>query len=433
MLNAGTSLCVYCGRTMEKAYYYNADNSLWVILGKTLLGKYGVQQIWPEGFERDESEEYKYFKLTTGIKGSESAIKDSIEVSYTVVKDDVNGNKTETNFNSQKFKRCCPHCCNESNAKNNQSVIRDIWPGMGEVPTYVIAVIGDRAVGKSSWLQALGCVKNQISVKYEYMIKTVELESSRKVFGQSTQLFQDGKSKMLIISTRGDDARHVANVLFLDFPGEIFDKNNRAAFEQSPAYRLFTGTESYSGVDAVIFMDDANEDDDRNVIKAYNSVAEFGLLKNKPVAYVLNKIDLRMKALQKKRNETSDAGSELMLSILTEDTFKCGDQDYSKSVLLPRICLETAIATKLRSFVEYIISNNSRSAGFLIKSAEPIKQGNSSDSKALGGTDISLNRSDEAPDASKNDEGFYNDFEKPINVMDPLIWILNELDIFPIE
>ena len=91
------------------------------------------------------------------------------------------------------------------------------------------------------------------------------------------------------------------------------------------------------------------------------------------------------------------------ICLLTEDTFAAqGRAMYQKRALLPRIALETALLKKFRPIVE-LATNQTRAAGFLIKATTP------------------------------TEESDFLNFADSINVMDPLLWILNELDIFPLE
>lgn len=397
MLKAGTTLCLHCGHIFSKLYYYNSKNALWVTLNRTVTGKYYVEQFTNENSGNyNDALVFSDFKLSPRKNTFKKGLNEAIYVDF------MNNGVQEKEC---LFKRCCPVC-------SVKGAVHEVFEGLGDLPTYVVAVIGTKSVGKSCWIHALGCVENQNALaNYQYRIKSARAESSNVANMSSTLINRRGETALLTISKRvGSTFRDIVKVLMLDVAGELFSKDKKEEFLKSQAYTLFKGTDDYSGVDAVIFMDSADDNkakkDVADITEVYNSVNGFKLLQDKPVAYVLNKVDM----LFENPPMTPVMGSDKKAPLFTADTFKnYGEDIYDKSKLMSRFCLEKMIlnSSNFRAIAESIFDDNPHSAGFLIKTVQPYCE-----------DEFGIN--------------IRNDYTDSINVMDPIIWILNELDIFPI-
>lgn len=401
MLNAGSVVCLHCGRVIKDLYYCNSelDERVWVRLKRTVTGRYFVERYIPDN--NNNKIKVTNVKLTNKKKDFKKGLNETIYVDLMY-----NGEQK----NSMVFKRSCPFCL------DNKSV-NTIFEGLGELPTYVIAVIGTTSVGKSRWLGSLCYVDNQIALNLNndyYKIKPSEVEATTAL-NEKTGVNSKGKTTLIKILERrnnNEGNEPIANVLVLDVAGEMFKEGNQEMFENSQAYTLFSGTEDFTGVDAVVFMDaaDCNEKD---LIVAYNCVNELGLLNNKPVAYVLNKMDLLFENPPKIKLDDS---CDYFAPILSSSTFKKAGVSYSQKDIVPRIKLETLIASQYRSLSKLIFSNNPRSAGFVITAGrpvtDPLKKGISQTGELTA---------------------LEHDYTESINVIDPLIWTLNELGILPIN
>lgn len=395
MINAGSALCLKCGNILTEAYYFNSSSNAWVRLKKSGRKNFSVEEFIPSSKSRTGC---TGFSLNKNHKADVSIMSDTIHVDFF--------EKGERAENKQ-FHRCCPEC--------NGS---EVFSKFGLLPTYVIAVIGARTVGKTSWIKALSKINNQNKLlrrTYPYCIDSARWEIDFKLI-KATDLNDMGSTNLLTISKRG--TRHttkkaVANVLMLDFAGELFastdkieDKQTRVE-EYDRMCRLLRGTHDYNGADAVVFMDAPNSQFDPVV--PYNSVKELGVLEKKPVAYVVNKVDMMFDNPPK----VSLPGSDAKTDLFTSDTFAHNaDADiYKKSEIVPRVMLETYLASKYNELAHRILTENPHSAGFFIQTTDAVTDETSDDAPER--------HSDTGSDVS-------------INVLDPIIWLLNELDIFPI-
>ncbi len=397
MIAAGYSLCRNCGRISDDRYYYNSGALIWVQLVRTPFGKYKVVPFDPDGKEP----QVKKVRLCSRI-GNEPL--HTIQVQC-------NGNHEE-----EKFTHTCPFC--------GKSMVK----GMGELPTYVIGVIGSRSVGKSSWIHATATLENIAAVNFgrkDYLLEPYQYLASN-IPDRATEIGEEGKTVLLKISKsveeQDEDGRNittkkgVAQVLLLDMPGEIFGEGREAEFEAVAP--LFEGKEGYTGVDGVIFMmDDMRDNNEEYSVEAtFNRVnAEYRILSKIPVGIVLNKVDKVIGRRAGKRI-AMDGMKEIEIPWLTVDTFTNQGKDrYTAAEIVPRVTLETALLSKMEPAVTTISQNNPRCAGFLIKAGRPFTE----EGEAKTAFDENIRKSS------------INDYI--INVMDPLVWMMNELDIFPLE
>ncbi|MBR3837656.1 MAG: hypothetical protein IKJ74_05850 [Clostridia bacterium] len=392
MLNAGIVLCHKCGRVTSDAYYYHSTYNVWVQLKRKPLGGLYVEHFVPEYSSDSKNVECKYSALNRAAKKDSHGGQDNFQ--HTIKVDlAINGGKKET----VPFKRCCPFCA--------ESGLTEILKGTGDLPTYVIGVTGVRQVGKSCWIHALGCAENQNAVnRFPYYLSSETVEDSSAPRIAATLINDKGKTKIITInkpSRKGGIP--IAAVVVLDFAGEIFEEDKESAFEDSSGYALLSGTEGYSGLDAIVVMDapgSSNVNDPR-FVDAFNRAKEYGLLTGRPVAYVLNQAD-RLFA-NPPQQELSNM-PEYQVPLFSKDSFrKTSKEQYAKDKLLRRIKLQTALSGRYSAIAPLIYQENPQSAGFFVKSTQP------------------------------EEEGQMLNFKESINVMDPLIWILNELDIFPID
>ncbi|MBR7164975.1 MAG: hypothetical protein IKD18_01735 [Clostridia bacterium] len=392
MLNAGIVLCHKCGRVTSDAYYYHSTYNVWVQLKRKPLGGLYVEHFVPEYASDSKNVDCRYSVLNRAARRGAQIGQDNFQ--HTIKVDlTIDGDKKGT----VSFKRCCPFCA--------ETGLNEIIMGMGDLPTYVIGVMGVRQVGKSCWIHALGCAENQNAVnRFPHYLSSEAVEDSSSPRIDATQLNDMGKTKIITInkpSRKGGIP--VVAVLVLDFAGEIFEEDKEKEFEESSGYALLGGTEGYSGLDAVVVMDapDSSNMNDPRFVAAFNRARKYGLLTGRPVAYVFNQAD-RLFAnppMQELSNRP-----DYQVPLLNKETFcKTSKDQYAKDKLLRRIKLQTVLAGRHSALAPLIYQENPQSAGFFVKSTQP------------------------------EEGGRVLNFKESINVMDPLIWILNELDVFPID
>ena len=411
MLQAGYVFCTRCGHATSDAYYFNGELNIWVQLVRKFGGRFAVVKYTPPnliGADEDLSDEADFTLVEEG-RGI-NVLQHNINVEC----------KIGTSVISRRFKRCCPFCVGK---RPEWSDVNEIIPGMGSLPTYVIGVIGARTVGKSSWIHALSCAPNMNYVNSirdntrgvpTYILSAVTLADDRDYLPEATPVKSLGNTRIMKIVKReqGEPSVEVAHILVLDFAGELFSVDNKDLFDDSLGH-IFRGGVGFSGVDAVVFMTEPNEQDQINpdtgrilysLAETYNRVnSELNLLAGKPIAIVMNKVDKYFENPPKFKDTVRESSGEIPR--LTRDTFvENNGAMYRKDILLSRVALENSLLKKIKPMVE-TLSNEAPCVGFLVKATAPFTDNGAE----------------------------YVNFRDSINVMDPLLWILNKLDIFPIE
>ena len=427
MLEAGYIFCHRCGYSTDEAYYYNDPQTTWVQLKRSLNGKIIVEPYIPQymmGTLSDEdTKNIDRFVLSDSNNSFENGLPHTILVDC----------YSEHGKAQLKFNRSCPFCVGQQEGWDS---VKELIPDINTLPTYVIAVIGERTVGKSCWIHALSCPHNLNKVNnqriggtdnsgYILTAKTLADESSARP--EATSINELGNTRVMTITKSSEAAvTPVAQILILDFPGEIFAESKAEEFNNTAAH-IFSGGHGYKGVDAIIFLMDPDEVDSKadetekagaadlkssdelkfSIATTYNRINnELQLLTNRPFAFVMNKIDKLFDHPSNFVHVNNDA-SQPDIPLLTEHTFANQNNSmYQKRSILPRVALETSILKRFSQIVE-TVSSTTRCAGFMIKATTPL-QGDGKKAMLL-------------------------DFTSSINVMDPLLWILNELDIFPID
>ncbi len=413
MLQAGYVFCSRCGHATQEAYYFSNTAQAWVQLVRTATGKFAVTRYEPPYMQgktdNTRAGAIKRFRLSSGNSNEAHRLQNTIEVRC------YNGKR----WDEYTFVRSCPFCVGQKAGWDEAMKIID---HLGDLPTYVIAVAGAPSVGKSCWIHALSCPGNANRVNGQrestntymgYLLSPAELVDEVIPPPPPTPLNGLGRTSMLYIKKRmvGGTAVPVAQVLVVDFAGELFSSRRKKEFAEEAAH-IFEGGEGYSGVDAVVFMaDPCPTEDGSSLADTYeNAKSDYMSFMNKPLAFVMNKADMLIEN-PPMRHINGDPTLPAV-PLLSKHTFTGQDATmYSKEYLQERVALQTYILKKENELVK-TICNEMRGAGFLIKATTPIKQ--------------QINPlSDQTRDML--------DFRESMNVMDPLVWILNELDIFPID
>ncbi len=421
MLQAGYVFCHRCGHATQEAYYYNSELNVWVQLRRTLSGRLMVEHYTPQSLMgkvgAEEADQIDRFVLSVATERPKEGLPHTIQVDC----------YADNGMATKKFNRSCPFCIGKLKSESESSV-QELISGMGNLPTYVIGVIGARTVGKSCWIHALSCPVNIRIVNsqrdggagYEgYILTGTSFTEDSSVPPEATPINALGNTRiMTICRKRGQNTVKVAQVLVLDFAGELFARNKAQEFNDTTAH-IFKGGVGYSGVDAVVFMmapselepyrDTREADKNRDqysLANTYNRVnGDLNLLSKKPIAFVLNKVDILFDNPPMAYINNDRTAPKVPL--LSKYTFaNQGMAMYQKRALLPRVALQTELLKKMSSLVD-AASLQTSCAGFLVKATAPV--------------------------FGENGEIKYVDFTDSINVLDPLLWILNKLDIFPID
>ncbi len=418
MLQAGYVFCSRCGHATQDAYYHNAGQQLWVQLRRTMFGRFTVTKYVPphmQGTPEGADSRIKRVRLSSANINEAHRLQHTIDVRC------YDGKKWE----ELTFVRSCPFCVGQRKEWNQAAPIIEL---LGDLPTYVIAVAGARSVGKSCWIHALACPtninrvngqRNNRNTHIGYLLGPAEHVDEVIPAPNPTQPNERGATSMLYIKKRmvGATAVPVAQVLVVDFAGELFSDNNESDFDAEAAH-IFDGGEGYSGVDAVVFMTDPNPQEGYSLARTYERAkGSYNSFKEKPLAFVMNKADMWVENPPMHHINGDVTLGEVPL--LSEHTFARQDATiYGKEELQERVALQTYILKKEKALVR-AICDEMRGAGFLVKSTKPF-------TKKVKVKNPITNEERETDVAMV-------DFRESMNVMDPLIWILNELDIFPID
>ena len=153
--------------------------------------------------------------------------------------------------------------------------------------------------------------------------------------------------------------------------------------------------DTYSGADAILCFERATipGESDLGANKAVATCAQMGLLNDIPVACIKTFPDKLLERAPK-ASGLSDADQ---VPLLTRETFR--EQSCDPKYYIPRMFLQNSIVRTIGSHV-FNGQNRKASMGFLVQSCQD----------TLAGSD---------------------DFTRSMNVLDPLIWVLNVLEIFP--
>lgn len=489
MLKAGYTYCTRCGRVTTGAYYYSVDDNRWVRLklgrrGKIDIELYDIEQKKDDdvnnedGYYRgfgeyedgqDQYEEPKeqrtYYSRNNSDENKIKDIRCITRLTRNHIPHSINVTCTFSSGEAQTsiYERRCPFCVNEYKDNNNDKNSVPLIAGLGDYPTYVIGVIGNTGVGKTCWissvfsqsnLNAANCGRTNGSADTGYILSALGANGSQVHKPDKTELNALGETGIIQIvrllgERRDATPEPVAQVLLVDFPGEYFETNDEFV---KHAHHIICGSDGYSGVDAIVLMTDPfdrerirninntqNNGNNGNRSEENNNANEgeqrvcdistvYGILqenykqrigKYPPLAVVMNQIDNMIefsddsesKKNSKKKPPMQDFPGTESVPLFDEYTFPKNDGDmYRMEQLLPRIALETSLLRKIEDTMGAIDAWG-RYAGFMIKACEVYTK---KDKKT--GKDVE-----------------WADFVRSINVMDPLLWILNELDIFPIE
>lgn len=250
--------------------------------------------------------------------------------------------------------------------------INRLFPRQGALPTYIIGVIGSRQSGKSCFLHGITITNYLDNLKDKFKVKITPWKYTKdiEIKYAPTDRNSLGNSLMLTLSYK---ETAFANVLLIDTAGEA----NETGID-IPAQIL-------SKTDGFIFIKDptANQNDSNKAIMVFNEYTNMGYLNNKPIAYVNTKLDLINNP-----------------PLCDKDTFQFDNNNtYKPKDLFKRWALESWISNRLNSGMPEIDNPGSQHS-FIIKSC--------------------------------SSENSVSKFENPINIFDPLIWLLNQLGLFPI-
>jgi len=438
MIKAGTVLCHKCASQFEDAHYHCNKGKVHHVLLCHQNNQYFLK---PVSSSTKEEPAVKYTLNPSSQTLLSNRERDRLLVDIKSMETDQNRQSHVHIEEGAEFWRCCPHCFEkEQNAgassqpkqdsqesktlitQKKDSVVQNGFGTLGYYPTYVIAVIGSRRKGKSCWLQAL-TVDNNIAPfinkrwPYPYTLQA-SFSESNKTPGRGTDVDTPGASALLSIRKKGESVPF-ANVLLLDFAGELFAGRNADQLNTPKYTALFSGTESI--VDAFVlfdaFDDGLHEDENQEtntakLIQIFNTANANHYFDNKPVAFVKAKMDALWNEQSKGLNKNSpDITEHTFPKHVTDMENRDDVSSFKRERMLQRFLMQKSMIRKTYTVADELFNTNPKACGFLLQSGTPI-----------------------ATDDSNTMPGYQAlEHSESINLYDPLLWILNQLDIFPLN
>lgn len=387
MIEAGKCFCYHCGNVFTQAYYKNPERAVGVLLkrprGSRDPRRFSVEPYSPSGAEITDEDQVTF----------ESAAKanDGLPNSITV--------RTKKGALVEMF-RSCPMCVNTTTT---------MYPTAGKYRTFVIGMVGDRAVGKSTWLQAIATAENYVRVNNQPYVHKLVFTECQDTLGVPSATSRDGEgnSNVLLVVDK-KTGKTIANVVLVDAAGEHFRTMDTPG---NRMHRILLSHGEYPGADACLFFESAEsrvqeiesvEELERRsqAFRIFNKLSP--LIPDMPIAYVCTHTD-KLVVKKKLIPRVDDNAGREMVPLFTSGTFSDATS-YDPKVLLPRFVQEDLIARTPMPAVLGAASRKKR-RGFMVQSC--------------------ANAKDKAGKP-------YDDFRKNFNVMDPLLWVLDKLELFPL-
>ena len=363
MLKSGHVLCHVCGKVFTDACYGSSKHRDRLILKQTLFQEFFLEPL-------NSKTDVKY-QLMTGKAELGDGMPDFIEVK---ADNEVVG-----------FTRCCPHC-------STLTFMPRYW---GTVPSYVVTVAAMPGEGKTCLYRAMATdfnLSNLASAGYPWHLSASQMPLGTDNKPARTTLDSTGATNFFEIRAKGDSIGNGpprAMILFRDSPGELFDAH--AADPNHAFFQFLRKHDHYPGPDALIFLHSAEKSDD-TLLDVYNTL--HGRITRWPyTAVVITHVD-------KVDKWTQQAGDGTQVILMDKSTFPVCltyDMDYYKPDLVEqRRALQDYIVRSRyhRMFNKDFNVIGSRNQCFLVKSCHQEADGE-------------LN------------------YSQPINVMDPVIWLVN--------
>lgn len=383
MLRSGIYICPVCGRLASEIFYKSGSHRTGVMAYPS-ESRYKLAAYVPgDGYKSDISAN---FAANTSYSSQD-------KLPYEILVE-LNGDGTPISM-----RRHCPHCTD---------VNTPLYPGYGELQTFVIASIGDRGSGKSTWDHAVCCLHNLAAVNNAnlgFTITPAVIQPNCDI-PTATERSSLGKTNYLTVCD-SKTGRGIAGILLLDFAGEIFLQEDSA--EAQKRLQILRPNGIYPGVDAVCFFDPATnslagsmrtQDQERSsgTVQVFRTMHQLGLLDQIPVACIRTFGD-KFVANTRRIPRITGLNKQDKVPLLSRHTFGKNESLDPKD-LVPRILLENYIVSQLPASIFHILDKK-RSMGFFVKSCE---------NKKFTDTDTE-----------------YNLYTEGYNVMDVLLWLLCEL------
>ena len=401
MLKPGTIFCPYCCKTHTIPRYTSGSYPVGVDLHHKGQ-KYGiVERLIPNNDPTNNDPPPALpigIQLESVVESEFTGLPETIIVTYPGASNPV------------RMWRACPHCFRKYDLA-----------AMGTLPTFIIGMVGVRSSGKSALLNSMAFRSHVRDVNVTNYPITLDIypEPDKHGVAKATVKLGRGMTKLITLQNRST-LRPIAHVLLLDVSGELFgDAKNYDTTQHAMKYNpedideltnILSGTGGYHGVDAVIFADPVpgSKDNTSNALmfNATQIMNNCRLLNpnfaNLPMAYVFTHLDHYNNNIKDFPSYKKDPNGSRSYPLLSPQTFL--NTSYAPDRLIDRIYTEDSIARSLPEFVP-MGRNLALTKGFLVSSCHC---------------------------ETRPGFGDVEDYTYSRNVMDPLLWILNKLRLFPL-
>lgn len=383
MIEAGKVFCPYCAHVSEEAYYRTPVRKEGVYLHRRRNGSYAVS-IATDIMERNGVDTSSMPKVEFyGPSGQDDGnVPRMIQVIF-------DGSGTPERMN-----RHCPHCGNQ------------VKLGLGNYPTFVTGLVGAAGCGKSVLLNAMSYPQNVLSVNsihYPYKLKILPF-APRRSEAQATEISGRGMTKVVSIQDQNDQT--IAHMVLLDVSGEFYWRETKKEIPNpEQIWDLLCGNGEYPGVDACFFVEPMPGADNQHGV-AYEVRAQeismkcldYAVFDDKPLAYIYTHMD---QAIAKGAFPYTEAPVVGKIPLMDEYTFF--RNSYKPDDLVDRIWVEHCIASSFGAGL-LLLHSPKLTCGFVVQSCST---------------------SDENGKLIEN-------YDHRRNIMDPLLWVLNKLRLFPL-
>ncbi len=394
MINPGINLCSHCGKT-STGFYYCSDkppHRVWVLEWVSKSQKLRLR------IRDNDSNPKDYPQLI-----DPSTIDQKIFPPYTL---DVPMSYDHSDLHH--YTRCCPEC---------GKPFANEWIGL--VPGYVIAVLGIVGSGKTSWIDALStsALVPLNAQSYSHSIFPGHYTGSENSIVATLPGTSGGTNYFRIVDRH---TREVAALVYLlDFAGE-----NCKASEVNPSTplgKLLMGKSGvgYTGIDGLVLIEPSKLDylDPKYRSQSKENTAQLIEIldkvcgnENMPIAHVLTFGDKLLADEQRKplTPKSLPMLTEKTFPIInyTDATYRSLKRYFTPERINKRFLLHQTFAPLGENHNHLAMRFNHNIRHFLVQSCTPIEneQGNRK-----------------------------NNHETQFNAVDPLLWLLTELQLFSLN
>lgn len=392
MIEPGINLCNRCGKTSTGFYYCSDDSSstIWELDWDNQNQKLQLKARDGDPFPKDFPQQ-----IDPNIIDLDNFPPYTIEAPMSYDSSQIHT-----------YTRCCPKC---GKAFDND------W--IGKVPGYVIAVMGTIHAGKTSWLDALSttALAPVNAQSYSHWIIPAHFTGSEQAIVATMPGSIGGTNYFRIVDKQTRET--AALVYLLDFAGELY--RSQEVNPTTPLGRLLMGRagEGYSGIDGLVLIEPAKSCylDSEACLQILADAADLTASLSKvhgtdniPIAHVLTFGD-KFLAEEMRKPLTPDSIHRITKATFpstayTDATYRSLKRHFTPEAIHNRFLLHQTFHDlgENSPHLETLFQHNT--CHFLVQSCSSVK-------------------------ASNND--LVNNYTTQFNVVDPLIWLLHNLLIFP--